>query len=194
MSGVSSQQDKFQKFILLRMLNEIELNATPLDLQRLRRKRSAAKANITKKVKELTEWVNSSRTATEVQIKIEEFAEVSNGFFVAHSSYHTMISDEYDKTDSEEYLQTETNRIENFNRTLQEWLNNLEGELRSAIVETDVKSSDSVSNVGVKVQTSIANSRTSYSSNRSKSSSTMGARLAVMARKAAIEAREGFIC
>ena len=91
---------------------ETELNAM-LDLQRLRRKRSAAKANITKKIKELTQWINSSRTATEVQTKIEEFEDMSRGFFVAHSAYHSTISDDYDITDSEEYLQRETKRIDN---------------------------------------------------------------------------------
>ena len=75
-----------------------------LDLQQLRRKRSAAKANITKKIKELTEGINSSRTAQEVQNKIKEFEDVSNGFFFAHSAYHSKITDEYDKIDSDEYF------------------------------------------------------------------------------------------
>lgn len=163
---------------------EIESNAT-LDLQRLRRKRSAAKASITKKIKELTEWINSSRTMSEVQSKVKEFEDVSKGFFAAHSAYHSMISDEYDKTDSElEYLQSETNRIENFNRTLKDWLTNLEVKLRSVVGETDVKPSDSVSNAGLKYQATLANSRISKFSYRSKSSSAMRARLAVMARKA----------
>jgi hypothetical protein len=92
---------------------ENELNDT-LDLQQLRRKRSASKANITKKIKQITEWINSSRTAPEVRNKIKEFEDLSEGFFLAHSAYHSMITDEYDKIDSEEYLQGETNRIENF--------------------------------------------------------------------------------
>ena len=92
---------------------ENELNDT-LDLQQLRRKRSASKANITKKIKEITEWINSSCTASEVRNKIKEFEDLSEGFFLAHSAYHSMITDEYDKIDSEEYLQGETNRIENF--------------------------------------------------------------------------------
>ena len=168
---------------------ETESNDTP-DLQQLRRKRSAAKANITKKIKELTEWINSSRTAQEVQTKIKEFEDVSNGFLVAHSAYHSRITDEYDKIDSDEYFQGKTNRIENFNITLKEWLANLKGKLGSVVDETVLKPSDSASNVGVREQASMVNSRISKSSYRSKSSTAMGARLAVMARKAAIEAEK----
>ena len=96
-----------------------------------------------------------------------------NGFFVAHSAYHSRITNEYDKIDSDEYFQGETNRIENFNITLKEWLANLKGKLGSVVDETVLKPSDSASNVGVREQASMVNSRISKSSYRSKSSTAM---------------------
>jgi hypothetical protein len=45
------------------------------DVQGLRRSRSAAKANITKKIKELTEWKMVCENITEAQVKAKEFTD-----------------------------------------------------------------------------------------------------------------------
>ena len=119
-----------------------------LEFQRLRRSRSAAKVNIRKKIKELTEWKMSCQSLNDARIKTKEFADVVNNFYTAHSVYHAMIVDEYDIIDSDEYFQTERKRIENFTRTLEDWLASLES--RRVSEEQDVKSTDSVSNVGRK--------------------------------------------
>jgi hypothetical protein len=45
------------------------------DVQGLRRSRSDAKANVTKKIKELTEWKMVCENITEAQVKAKEFTD-----------------------------------------------------------------------------------------------------------------------
>ena len=66
-------------------------------------------------------------------------------FDAAHSKCHSAIDDEYDiKIDSEEYLETERKRIDNFTRTLEDWIRSLESRSK----EPEVRSSESVSSIG----------------------------------------------
>ena len=68
---------------------------------RLRRCRSAAKANITKKIKELTEWRTNCQSVEEAISKVKEFDNVADHFHIAHAKYHAEINDEYDILDSD---------------------------------------------------------------------------------------------
>jgi hypothetical protein len=62
----------------------------------------------------------------------------------AHSKYHFAIDDEYDKIDSEEYLEIQRKRIGNFTHTLEDWITSLESRSK----EPKVRSGESVSNIG----------------------------------------------
>ncbi len=154
-------------------------------VKRLRRSRAAAKANITKKIKELTEWKMTCDNLIDARAKVKEFSDVVASFYTAHSNYHDAVDDEYDVIDSEEYLQTEKKRIENFTRTLDDWMTNLEIKLYPK--EFEVKSVDSVSQIGKELR---RKARSSIASSSSKAGSTISARLTAKARKAALEAEK----
>ncbi len=77
----------------------------------LRRSRAAAKANITKEIKGLTEWKMTCDNLIDAQAKVKELSDMGESLYTAHSNYHD--DDEYDVIYSEEYLQTGKKRIEN---------------------------------------------------------------------------------
>ena len=134
------------------------------DVQALRRRRSAAKANITKKIKELTEWKMKCENTSEAQMKVNEFAAVAENLYVACSKYQSAISDEYEVIESEEYLSTEKKRIDNFTPTLMKRVTDIEGGVITK--DKELKSTDSVINNG---KESCVKSRGSIASSRSKS-------------------------
>jgi hypothetical protein len=151
--------------------------------EQLRRSRSAAKGNITKKIKQLTELKANLQDASEARNKRHEFNDVVSKFYVAHERYHDTITDEYDLEDSHEYLQIEMRRIENFQRTLEEWITSLSTKHR--ILDHDVKSDDSVSNTAYK---SRSKTRNSVVSSRKTEASTRSSMANATAKKAALEA------
>ena len=101
------------------VMPESQANQEAMVLQ-LSRSRSAAKGNITKKIKELTEWQMTRGSIEEAEERLAAFAEVATKFYVAHSKYHSIIKDENDIIDSEEYLEKETKRIENFKSSFED--------------------------------------------------------------------------
>ena len=139
----------------------------PDEFLRLRRSRSAAKANVTKKIKEITEWKINCQSLDDARSKIKEFSDVANKFYGAHEAYHATIDNEYDIMDSDEYLQAEMKRIENFNRTLEEWVLNFTSTGLKA--DQEITPNDSASNTenGLYVKT-----RSSVTSARSKANSS----------------------
>ncbi|CAB4001611.1 Hypothetical predicted protein [Paramuricea clavata] len=151
--------------------------------EQLRRNRSAAKGNITKKIKELSELKLTFLDVSEARNKRHEFNDVVNNFYVAHERYHDAIKDEYDLEDSHEYLQIEIRRIENFQRTLEEWITSLSTEHRT--LEYDVKSGDSASNIAYK---SRSKTRNSVVSSRKTEASTRSSMANATAKKAALKA------
>ena len=80
----------------------------------LRRRRAAAKGNITKKIKELTETKASITDISEARAKAQEFYNAMDNFYKIHADYHGMIDDDFELQDSEEYALTETRRINDF--------------------------------------------------------------------------------
>ena len=89
---------------------DVQANQESIILQ-LSRSRSAAKANITKKIKELTEWQMTCGSVYEADEKLKTFVDVASKFYLAHSKYHSFIKDENDLADSEEYFEKEISRI-----------------------------------------------------------------------------------
>jgi hypothetical protein len=61
--------------------------------EQLRRNRSAAKGNITKKIKELTELKLNLQDVSEARNKRHKFNDVVNKFYVAHERYHDTIKE-----------------------------------------------------------------------------------------------------
>ena len=163
------------------VMPKLQANQECLVLQ-LSRSRSAAKGNITKKIKELTEWQMTRGSIEEAEERLAAFAEVATKFYVAHSKYHSIIKDENDIIDSEEYLEKETQRIENFKSSFKDWMKGLTKS--SSADEVNVKPSDSISNAGRMRQDSIAGSRSKAGS------SLASAQIVVKARKAALEAEK----
>jgi hypothetical protein len=92
-----------------------KIQPTDLDLerevQRLRRVRSAAKGNVTKKIKQLTEWKLRCESYEDTNVKYEEFKSTVRNFYHAHESHHAAINDENEMTDSQEYFESEKMRI-----------------------------------------------------------------------------------
>ena len=153
--------------------------------EKLRRNRSAAKGSVTKKIKELTELKLNLRNENEAQMKLLEFNDVVNKFYVAHEVYHATLQNDCDLEDSDEYLYTETRRIENFQQTLKDWITSLA--TKQLTLETEVESGDSASNI---VHKSRMKSRSSItSSRRSKAESSTRSSIAnAIAKKAGLVA------
>ena len=108
----------------------------------LRRNRSAAKANVMKKIKEVTECMSNSRDVTDVELKAKEFLETATHFRGVHSVYHTPLDDEFRIQDSNDYLDSEAQRIENFQQILDKWFTRANKELYENVDSEIVKPHD----------------------------------------------------
>ena len=150
------------------------------EVQRLRRSCSAAKGNVTKKIKELNEWKMSCESLGDARLKFKEFEDTVKNFYQAYTKYHDAINDEYDITDSQEYLATEQMRIDNFSRTLEEWMRSVENQPINQAQINGVWLTDSASNV------ELSSRKDSRLSKVSRSSSSLSARLAIRAKRAAL--------
>jgi len=113
----------------------------------LRKSRSAAKASITKKIKEVTECFSNCENVADVRLKAQEFHDTANNFRDAHNAYHASLDDEFEIQDSQEHFECETQRIVNFQRTLDEWFAKAEDKHRRR-VDSEVNPRDSISNAG----------------------------------------------
>ena len=82
----------------------------------------------------------------EADEKLRSFVDVASKFYLAHSRYHSFIKDENDLADSEEYLEKEKKKVENFKGSFIGWVHRLENTVPFA--EVNVQPSDSISNVG----------------------------------------------
>ena len=108
----------------------------------LRRNRSAVKANVMKKIKEVTECMSNSRDVTDVELKAKEFLETATHFRGVHSVYHTPLDDEFRIQDSNDYLDSEAQRIENFQQILDKWFTRANKELYENVDSEIVKPHD----------------------------------------------------
>ena len=143
--------------------------------EKLRRRRAAAKGNITKRIKEFTEMKTSITDVSEAQTKAQEFYNAMDNFYKIHADYHGMIDDDYELQDSEEYVLTETQRIENFKRTIIDWINSFSDIIQEPL-DREIEFRDSVSNVGSKVRGRRGRPASSLASSRgSRASSAMAA-------------------
>ena len=152
----------------------------------LRKSRSAAKASITKKIKEVTECFSNCENVGDVRLKAQEFHNTANNFRDAHNAYHASLDDEFEIQDSQEYFECETQRIVNFQRTLDEWFAKAKDK-RLRKEESEVDPRDSISNAGSR---SRARSKKSLRSGSrvSEISSAFSPRTAAAAKRASLAA------
>ena len=156
-------------------------------LLQLRKSRSAAKANITKKIKEVTECFSNCENVADVRLKAQEFHDTANNFRDAHNTYHASLDDEFEIQDSQEYFECETQRIVNFQRTLDEWFAKAEDKHRRK-VESEVDPRDSVSNAGSRSRARSKKSLRSGSRVSETGSSAFSPRTAAAAKRASLAA------
>ena len=125
--------------------------------------------------KEFTETKTSITDVSEAQTKAQEFYNAMDNFFKIHADYHGMIDDDYELQDSEEYVLTETRRIENFKRTIIDWINSFSDIIQEPL-DREIEFRDSVSNVRSKVRGRRGRPASSLASSRgSRAGSAMAA-------------------
>ena len=93
--------------------------------------RSAAKACITRKIKELTELFTNRENVADVRKGAQEFKEIATNFWDTHNAYHATLDDDFEIQDSQEYFECENQGIVNFQQTLEEWFSRWESEINS---------------------------------------------------------------
>ena len=81
-----------------------------------RKTRSATKACITRKIKELTERFTKCKNVADVRKGGQEFEEIATNFRDTHSGYHATLHDDFEIQDSQEYFECENQRIVNFQK------------------------------------------------------------------------------
>ena len=119
------------------------------NLLRLRRSRRAAKGNVTRKITEITLCMLQSPLMEELLSKAQEFDKTIEAFKTAHANYHSMLSDEDEIQDSQDYYDSECARIANFQETLHQFITKASAEN----YESEVRPQDSISNVGSRTHT-----------------------------------------
>ena len=119
------------------------------NLLRLRRSRRAAKGNVTKKITEITLCMSQSPLVEDLLSKAQEFNKTMEAFKTAHASYHSMLSDEDEIQDSQDYYESECARIANFQETLNRFITKASAEN----YVSEVRPEDSISNVGSRTRT-----------------------------------------
>ena len=154
------------------------------NLLRLRRSRRAAKGNVTKKITEITLCMSQSPLVEDLLSKAQQFTKTMEAFKTAHANYHSMLSDEDEIQDSQDYYKSECARIANFQETLNKFITKASAEN----YESEVRPEDSISNVGSRTHT---RSRASYASSRKSGGGSLAhvhsPRLAAAAKRAALQ-------
>ena len=155
------------------------------NLLRLRRSRQAAKGNVTKKITEITLFMSQSPLVEDLLSKAQKFNKTMEAFKTAHANYHSMLSDEDEIQDSQDYYESECARIANFQETFNKFITKASAEN----YESEVRPEDSISNVGSRTRT---RSRASHASSRKSGGGSLAhvhsPRLAAAARRAALQA------
>ena len=114
--------------------------------------------------------MSNSRDVTDVELKAKEFLETATHFWGVHSAYHTPLDDKFRIQDSNDYFDSEAQRIENFQQILDKWFTRANKELYENADSEIVKPHDSVSNAGTRSRTRSNQSKSSLYGSRGGSS------------------------
>lgn len=121
----------------------------------------------------------------ELLSKAQKFSKTMEVFKTAHANYHSMLSDEDQIQDSQDYYESECARIANF----QETLNQLITRASAENYESQVPPEDSISNVSLRTH---SRSCTSHTSSQKLGGGALAhvhnPRLAAAAKRAALQA------
>ena len=148
-----------------------------------RKTRSAAKARITRKIKELTErFTNHENLFVNGPRNLKTSPQISET-----PTTHTTLEVDFESQASQEYFECENQRVVNFQQTLEEWFSRAESENNPH---------DSVSNTGYRSCTRTSRSKSSHTSLHSSEagSSTASLRTIATAKRASITAEAAALC
>ena len=146
------------------------------------RSRRVAKGNLTKKITKITLCMSQSPLVEDLLSKTQEFNKTMEAFKNAHANHHSMLRDEDEIQDSQDYYESECARIANFQDTLNKFITRASAEN----YKSEVQPEDSISNVDSRMRTqSRASSRKSGGSSLAHVHSP---RLAAAAKRAALQA------
>ena len=120
-----------------------------------RKTRSAAKARITRKIKELTERFTNHENIADVREGVQEFEKIATNFRDTHNAYHATLDGDFEIQDSQEYFECENQRIPDFQQTLVEWFSR---------AESEINQHDSLSNTGSRSHTRTSPYKSSHAS------------------------------
>ncbi len=109
----------------------------------------AAKANITRKMNEITELIKDVINLERVRSVYSDFEECLRKFDLAQGNYHANLTDEDDAQESDAYYNVEIRRRSAFRDKITNWhYDNSFCQKNGTEQLIDIKPSDSVSNVG----------------------------------------------
>ena len=145
-------------------------------IEELKRIRSAAKANVTRKINRLSELMSDNNIQAVEETK-NDLQQTVNEFQLAHKVYHDKRENEEEKLNSSQYCAAVLEEAEKHKTKIHLWLNDQQ---RNDAVVVEVRPDDSISNV------SSSRSKKSKASSV-KSSASAKARAAT--KKAALEAK-----
>ena len=167
-------------------------SATQIIQSKLARK--AAKANVMQKMKEITELMKDTGNLGRIQNASLEFEECLDEFASAHCVYHKCLTDEDDVQESEAYYGVEIRKTAAFKIRINKWIDNAKICKRDGIESSEIRPSDSISNVGTGIgsktsrkSSAVYHSRSNVGSLATNASSAVSAKVAATARKAALE-------
>ncbi len=144
-------------------------------IEELKKIRSTAKANVTRKINRLNELMSSNNTQV-VEENKNDLYETVNEFQHAHNVYHEKLENEEEKSNSSQYCAAVLEEGEKHKMKVNLWLSE---QNKNKLVD-DVQPDDSISNVS-----SSRSKKSKVSSVRSSAS----AKARAAARKAALEAK-----
>ncbi len=152
-------------------------------IEELKKIRSTAKANVTRKINRLNELMSSNNILQAVEEKNlqagrdkNDLYETVNEFQLAHNAYHEKLENEEEKSNSSQYCAAVLEEAEKHKMKVNLWLSE---QNKNKLVD-DVQPDDSISNVS-----SSRSKKSKVSSVRSSAS----AKARAAARKAALEAK-----
>lgn len=157
--------------------------------------RKTAKANVTRKINEITELIKDVNNFERVQSVYSEFEEALRKFEIAQVHYRVNLTDEDDAQESDACYDAEMRRTSAFRDKISDWLyeNSFCPKIQSEQL-IDIKPSDSVSNVGTDLASNssrkskaIRSEAVSMCSRASSNGSTRSAKGVAAAKRAALK-------
>ena len=145
-------------------------------IEELKKIRSSAKANVTRKINRLNEFMSSNENIHAVEQLVIELNLVLDEFQLAHNEYQRKLVNDEENASSSNYCEAVLEEATKHKARVNQWLS----EQRRADQESEIRPDDSVSNIS---------SQRSRKSKASSVRSSASAKATAAAKKAALEAR-----